>query len=255
MKASTKEQLREWARKAVEVLNEVSASTRTQYYLQSPLSNITAPVNTVVIGINPGSAQRGVSTLSAEEFLAGNSCWPDRFESNQEGATISIEWAKYFGGAHLFICGDESRHVSGFDDDTITVWTNLTPFATCNEKLLNDLHFQHSVPRIIELLDILKPKQIVLLSMEAFDRLEDFSNAEVQRQKIVRDTISGRILEIGAINAIPAIQLPHPSGNWGFHGLVIPVFFKMWQLYRQQTRTLEECAVRMRTQLCRLTPP
>lgn len=238
-KNDLKTELQRWAQDAVSTFNDVSAKTDTQYIQQSPLNCISKPIETMVIGINPGSARSGITTLSDVEFLAGNPCWNSRFEADTEGSDVSKEWARFFGNAHYFICGDKNRHVNSFDDDTKTVWTNLTPFATVKAGQLKDVHYKASLPLLLRLIGILSPKRIVLLGSDDFNYIAKYTKADVQREKVVRDKHGKMTLEIGAINGIPAIQLPHPSGNWKFHGLFVPVFVKMWEIVLNEKTIIE----------------
>lgn len=246
--------LQSWAQDAVTTFNEVSIKTGTQYIQQSPLNCINKRIETMVVGINPGSAQPGITTLSAEEFLAGNTCWNNRFENEAEGSEVSKEWTKFFGNAHYFICGDKNRHIKGFDDDSKTVWTNLTPFATVKANQLKGIHYETSLPLLLQLIRILSPKRIVLLGSDAFNRITNYSKANVQREKVVRDKQGKMTLEIGTIDGIPAIQLPHPSNNWGCHNLIAPIFVRMWEIVLNEKLSLRECAAKMRSQLTRLEP-
>lgn len=254
-KKDIRTELQFWAQDAVRMFNEVSERTDMQYIQQSPFDCISEPVETMVIGINPGSARPGVTTLSALEFLAGNPCWNSRFEDDAEGSEVSKEWMKFFGNAHYFICGDKSRHINGFDDDAKTVWTNLTPFATVKAEQLKGGHYETSLPSLIKLIGILSPQRIVLLGTDAFSNIAKYSEADVRREKVVRDKQGKTTLEIGTINGIPAIQLPHPSSrDWKFHGLFVPVFVKMWEIVLNEKLPLKECAAKMRSQLTRLEP-
>lgn len=145
-KISIKEALNDWAMKAVEEFNPLTREG-IGYYQQSPLNNINKPIETLVCGINPGSESSG-RELTAEIFLKGNEDWINRFVSEEENAFVSKKWAKYFGDAHYFICNDKVRHNDGFDDDTKTVWTNLTPFATLTRPvfLRNYMRYPSLIP-------------------------------------------------------------------------------------------------------------
>ncbi len=254
LKNNIQKELLDWAKEAVRIFNGVSADTNTRYIQQSPLDCISKRIETMVIGINPGSAQPGVTAITPEEFLAGNPCWNHRFENYAEGSEVSDRWAKFFGNAHYFICGDKSCHINGFDDDAKTVWTNLTPFATVNAQQLKKVHYEVSLPFLIRLIEILSPQRIVLLGSDAFDCMTKYAEADVQREKVVRDRQGKMTLEIGAIAGTPAIQLPHPSNNWGCHNLIAPIFVKMWEIVLNEKLSLKDCAAKMRSQLTRLEP-
>ena len=110
------ESLKDWAQRAINGtqingkdyrgFNEISKVTNTQYYLQSPLDKITNTIDTLVLGINPGGTDSGVTEMiSPEDFLKGNKHWENRFRDNH----VSSDWAAYFGRGHKMICGNQVR--------------------------------------------------------------------------------------------------------------------------------------------------
>lgn len=257
-------ELQQWAENAVEEFNKLSQKSKKEnkgkdkhgigYYQQSPLNVISKPVETLVCGINPGSGSSAVN-MTASEFLEGNKDWKNRFVSEEENAAITKEWAKYFGGVHYFVCGDHFRHNGGFDDDTKTVWTNLTPFATPDTGGLGKEIYQKSIPYTLELISVLRPKRIILLGFDSFNKIIKYGGIkkdEIIAIPVVRDKSENGILEIGSIYGIPTIQLPHPSRNWGFHKLFLPLFVKMWETIVKERRNLDETAKKIKIQLTRL---
>ncbi len=243
---NTKDSLKDWAEKAIEIFNPISEETTTQYYLQSPLDQITKPIETLVLGINPGSTKPGVTEMkSPEEFLKGNKDWDNRFKDDY----VSSNWAKYFGNGHFMLCGDQERRNRSLDEDSKTVWSNLTPFATTDASKLSKVHLEEGIPVTVQLIKILKPKRIILFSTDGFKHLKPY--AEVERLPIVKNVTTNRVIEIGTIESIPTIQLPHPSGNWGFPKFYIPMIVQMHQLHavNENNGTLEAVANKIKNQL------
>ena len=76
----------------------------------------------------------------------------------------------------------------------------------------------------------------------------------MSEKKILKDNLEDGILEIGEINGIPAIQLPHPSIMWGFHNIFVPLFAEMWRICLNEELPLDELSIKMRKQLTRLVP-
>lgn len=249
-----KDLLHDWAEEAIQVFNTVSSQKpNVPYYTQSPLNQITQPIDTLILGINPrstGSKSRYMK--SPEEYLCGNEYWQHRFEGPEEGSHVSSDWAKYFGNAHFMLCGDQERHNLLLDNDAKTVWTNLTPFATSDTSKLTKDHFEQALPFTARLINILRAKRIILLSTEGFTYLNPY--IKVERRPLVRDTTSNRIIEIGTINGIPALQLSHPSRDWGFPKFFIPMIVQMHKLHAvdEKNKSLEEVVTKIKSQLLRI---
>ncbi len=255
-KKSVREQLSDWARDAIKDLNPLALKTGIGYYQQSPLNGINNPIETLVCGINPGSGSSG-RELSAETFLNGNDDWTSRFISEDDNAYVSKKWAKYFGDAHYFICNDKVRHRDGFDNDTKTVWTNLTPFATPDSNGLTKELYTASIPYTLKLFQILKPKRIILLGFDSFDKIMKYHgdvNIKVIAIPIVKDRLEKGLLIVGTIDGIPTIQLPHPSRSWNFHRFFVPLFVQMWDQIVKERRPLIETAEKIKNNLTRLEP-
>lgn len=235
-----KSRLSDWARRATKAFNQLSKDTNTRYYQQSPLNLIDTPVETMVVGINPGSDSSGISTLTPDSFLAGNPNWNRRFESKSGRMIVSKEWARFFGAIHFFCCMNYDFHPDEFDDDKKTVWTNVTPFATPNENLLKNKHYTEAIPFTCELIEILQPRQLVIVGSNIINLLA--SMGTVNKIPVVRDNQSKRIIEIGCFNSIPFIQLPHPSRDWGFNKFFIPSFISIWRNLISDNRTVDDIA-------------
>lgn len=247
------ESLLKWAEDAIKIFNPLSELTSTQYYLQSPLNKVVKTVDTLVLGINPGSSGEQ-SILSAEQFLKGNVDWEYRFSHTEEGAHVSSKWAKYFGNGHFMICGDQERHNNGLDDDKKTVWSNLTPFATSDASKLSKDHLINGIPIMVNLIKILQPKRIILLTTDGFKHLEKYATTKIERLPLVKDVTTNKIIEIGTIAGIPTIQLPHPSGNWGFPKHFLPMIVQLHKLHAvdDKIKPLEETTTKIKNQLRRI---
>lgn len=255
-KHNIQNELQQWAEKAVGKFNELSKETGIGYYQQSPLDIIYKPIETLICGINPGSGSSAVC-MTPEKFLEGNEEWENRFVSDEENATITKDWAKFFGGVHYFVCGDQLRHNKGFDDDAKTVWTNLTPFATPDTKGLGVELYEKTIPYTLDLIKILRPKKIILLGFDTFDKILRYGKiekGEVIAIPIVKDKIGKGVLEVGSIYDIPTIQQPHPSRSWKFHNFFMPIFVKMWSQIIGEKKSIGETAEKIKAQLTRLEP-
>ena len=252
-----REELRKWAEDVVPEFNKLSDATKTPYYTQSPLNVIEWTIENLVIGIDPGSGGHEACILDVADFFTGNKEWWDnRFVSTENGAEITKGGKyKYFNNGHYIICGDRIRHNDGFDNDAKTVWTNFTPFSTKGKATINNDHYKKSVPKIVELINILSPKRIYLFGKDSFNFFTDYQNCvKIERKKILKDNLEDGILEIGEINGIPAIQLPHPSIKWRFHKIFVPLFAEMWRNCLKEKLPLDELSIKMRKQLTRLVP-
>lgn len=241
-------QLLEWAKDATTVYNKISAlEPNTKYYQQSPLNIISSPIENLIIGINPGSYSPGISELSPEQFLAGNPFWGNRFDNLIEGSKVSSSWRRFFGNVHYFICQDFEYHPEGFDNDSKTVWTNITPFATKSENHLKDAHYTDAIPLTARLIRILQPKRIYLLGKNIRSLLQN--DCKISHVQILQENRFGRKIEIGTIDSKPYIQLPHPSGNWGFSHFFIPTIVSIWRQVTINNNSLNETASRIKDEI------
>lgn len=212
------EQISKWANKYVPKFNNLSKLYSTPYYTQSPLDLIDSQVDLMIIGINPkGNADLYEQEQSIEQFLKGNPYWANRFD--QEGKTI---W-KFNQGVHFFLGYDNFYHPESIDNDAKTVWTNLSPFESNqgNKDLKKEL-MQEGLKGTLELIEILHPKRIVLLGITAFQQIEKvLGSKENIEYSPVFDNIKS---QIGRINQIPTVCVPHPSGQWEISNKFIPMF-------------------------------
>lgn len=212
------EQIIRWANKYVPNFNDLSKLYATPYYTQSPLNSINQQVDLMVIGINPkGNTGVGGRKMSIEQFLKGNPYWANRID--QEGKNT---W-KFNQGTHFFLGYDNFYAPKDIDNDEKTVWTNLSPFES--EQGNNDLKkelMEEGLKSTLELIDILQPKRIVLLGINAFRQIEKAigNNGRVEYSVVYSNVKS----QVGRINQIPTVCVPHPSGQWEVSNKFISMF-------------------------------
>lgn len=74
----------------------------------------------------------------------------------------------------------------------------------------------------LELIDILQPKRIVLLGINAFRQIEKAigNNGKVEYSTVYSNVKS----QVGRINQIPTVCVPHPSGQWEVSNKFISMF-------------------------------
>ncbi|KGN97457.1 hypothetical protein HQ36_06025 [Porphyromonas gingivicanis] len=202
------EQIVKWANEYVPKFNNLSKLYATPYCTQSPLDSINGQVDFMVIGINPkGNAGIGARMLSVDEYLKGNPSWKERFSVENK-----IRW-NFNQKARFFLGHDDYYHPEHIDNDERTVWTNLSPFESKqgNNDLKKEL-MQEGLKSTLDLIEILRPKRIVLLGINAFQQIEKAmgNNGSVE-YTFVFDNIKS---QVGRINRIPTVCVPHPSGHW-----------------------------------------
>lgn len=250
------ERLKEWANKYVPKFNELSKKYQTYYYTQSPLNTIEEDVDVMIIGINPkGKLGTGEFILDdPEKYLEGNPTWESRF---LEDGFISPGWGKkhkFLSGTHCFLGYDNFYHPESIDNDKKTIWTNLTPFVS--DKGNNDVFRELmavGVESTLELINIVRPKYIVLLGKDAFTQLKGSS---IESDSCIQYTqvFSNISAQIGRIFNIPTICVVHPSGQWEVSNKFAAMFVflhKMAEMTddRKKMRPLNEVADIMRNEM------
>lgn len=243
------ERIVDWAEKYVPIFNELSDKYNTYFYTQSPLNEINAPVDTMIIGINPkGNLNGGGCSLSAEEYISGNSSWYSRFDQNGKN-----QW-NFNHGVRFFLGYDDYRHPESIDDDRKTVWTNLSPFESRNGS--SDLRTKlmtEGVKSTLELIRILSPKRIILLGVNAFEQLKRCLGGVDQCIEF-SPVFSNIKSKIGRIYGIPTVCVPHPSRQWEVSNAFIPVFIYLHHLAemtnkKDEMRPLKEIVQYMRHEM------
>lgn len=205
-----KKGLREWAEKYVPMFNELAQKYNTSYYTQSPLDKVEASPELMVIGFNPaGTFGGGAEVKYTTSFLKGNPCWNQRFQENGE---IHKQWNAYFGTARCFlgVTGKKSEH--SVDDDTKTVWTNLTPFPSPQglTQMKNEIAYK-GYDSTLDLISVFKPRRIVFMGFDGFKSFENYCR-KMLGKSIEHLCIADKYkIEIGKIEDIPFIVTMHPS--------------------------------------------
>lgn len=198
-----------WAEKYVPQFNKLAKDTDSCFYTQSPLIALNSEVNLMIIGINPGCGGFYSKDITVDEFLAGNPSWSERFLEN---GSPHKAWGRFLTGVHTFLGYDRSKHTESIDNDSKTVWTNLTPFSTPRANQLNKNLLEAGVKSTTELFSIIKPKRIILLGKDAFLRLEQaIEPSLLEYENAFHNQIP---LSIGRICNIPTYCVVHPSGKW-----------------------------------------
>ncbi|MDE5575217.1 MAG: hypothetical protein K2I87_05840 [Bacteroidales bacterium] len=247
-----KKELREWAEKYVPKFNELAQKYNTSYYTQSPLDKVETSPELMVIGINPaGTFGGGAEVKDADTFLKGNPCWSQRFTT--EGR-MAADWDKFLWNARFFLGFGERYAVNPIDDDTKTVWTNLTPFPSPKgSKDLKNEVLTMGIESTLELITVLKPKRIVFMGVGDFKALENCCQNmghAIEHLRIV-DSYS---LEIGSLDNIPFVVIPHPcSSKWPLSNKFTSAFVLAHKLSaieeKGKMRPLKEVAKVMKDEL------
>lgn len=229
------DEVKKWAEKYVPKFNELSKKYQTAYYTQSPLNVVEGNVDTMVIGINPKGCLGGGEKVfdSADDYLKGNPTWAKRFLAD---GSINPDWKKFLAGSHTFLGYDHFYHPESIDNDQRTVWTNLSPFVSANghKDLYKEL-MTEGVKSTLELIEIVKPKYIVLLGKNAFMALKKNSEASDTAIEYTH-VFSNRAAQIGRIYKIPAVCVVHPSRQWEVSNKFIPAFIFLHKMSEMTNR-------------------
>ena len=255
MRNNIQKQLTDWADKYVPIFNDLSTRTHTIYYTQSPLNEVESEIDLMIIGINPKCKHRNAHediSKTTDDFLKGNPHWENRF---------SEKW-DFIENAHHFLGYDKDYHPESIDNEKKTVWTNISPFQSNNGFTdLPNIVLKDSIDSLMDLISILKPKRIVLLCRQAFDKFEKYASRkqEIEHTIVVDDSNDhNKILQIGRIQGISTVCVDHPSGrgrsSWAisntFNSLFIFLFFLIDELEDGKTiKTLKEVKIKMIQQL------
>ena len=216
-------ELRNWAEECTSRFNELSVTYGRAYYTQSPLNKLTGPAELMIVGINP-AGDNGITTLDADGFLRGNVAWNDRF--SQDGK-LNKEWNKFIGNTHSLLGYRNDVRCDMIDDDSKTVWTNLTPFVSRKGSV--DIPWElmsAGIEALLKLIVIVKPRKIVLLGAKAFGELDRYCKSEQSASIAIEHlpVIDSIKLEIGRIDTIPAVQICHPAGQWPISNKFTSIF-------------------------------
>lgn len=228
MYADKKELILNWANKNISALNKLAYESQTVFYTQSPLNQIDSDIETLILGINPKgephTASENVKEISVDDFLNGNSCWSQRFADKS--------WHKFVMGTRKFLGYDSRETTDAIDLNNKTVWANLVPFPSMHGfKDLSAEQINTGIECTLELIDILKPERIVLLTKEGSLKLQDKKINETLRNKIkfIR-VLESPNLEIGLIDGVHTVCINHPSQKWPVSNLFPSIFLLIHKL-------------------------
>lgn len=174
------------------------------FYTQSPLLNLTCPPKVLVIGINPGSGgsyreqcnnplwELNGNPMDGLHLIKGNPCWSEH-----------KKWRYWKRLRQMF--GEDNNPM---DDENGYVVTNASFFATFKAKELNKNILKKTTPCSIELIDILKPQFILVLSGKSVLR----TMAEVDEKTHYTQLFNSYSnVFIGDIHGVPCCGVSHPS--------------------------------------------
>ena len=181
------EKLEGWAKETinvynriVETLNEKSPDKKWGYYTQSVLKRDTLNPDILILGINPGAAGGGIMT--GEELLRGNPCFKEKNdkeiidiffnncdpEKRKSGWDIMVKTRKMLELAGKQILNDLDKFVL----------SNMVFLGTSKQGQI-PLSFNEQMEcatQTIKLIDILKPKVILLLGDQTRDLFMKVAN-------------------------------------------------------------------------------
>lgn len=136
---------------------------------------------------------------------------------------------------------DASKHEDTIDNDHKVVWTNLTPFQS--DKGFTDLKVElrdEGIKSTLELITILRPKEIVFLGGNAFSLLDKYADDSLRQQFEHTKVFDNLPLEIGRLYNMPAYYVSHPSGKWPVSHCFTSVFIflrKLIDIYEDEKPT------------------
>ncbi len=204
MQKTVKEELRLWAQEYVPKFEKLAKEFETCYYTQSPLAEIEDCIDTLILGINPKGDGKVSEDKTVDGFLDGNEYWSTRFK-----------W-KFFVETRWFLGYNHLESSDSVDNEKKTVWANLTPFVSNNgfSDLKPEL-VSVGVESTLRLIEILKPKRIILLTKDGFRVLRGKKVPQSVKDRISSvQVLESPALEIGMILGVPTVCVPHPSGQW-----------------------------------------
>lgn len=183
-KNQIQEELADWAEKTVEVYNPMAQSTGLGYYTQSVLNRENLKPELLILGINPG-AFGGDITLTGKELLQGNPCFKglsDRdilFELSEKHDKKKRRygwdlWKKLF---KLFDYSQKGEILRNLDNFVIS---NMVFFGTENEgQIPQGIDSNICAQQTLKLIDILKPKVVLLLGVKCRSLFEAVSKKKM----------------------------------------------------------------------------
>ena len=176
-KKQIQEKLRKWAEETVKVYNPIANCLG--YYTQSVLDRETLDPDILILGINPGAAGGGIMT--GEELLQGNPC----FKGKNDNEIMDIffnnpDAQKRRHGWDLMVKVRKMLEFAGkhtLDDLDKFVLSNMVFFGTAEQGQIPIVINQDVCARqTLKLIDILKPKVVLLLGDQSRDLFKKNAN-------------------------------------------------------------------------------
>lgn len=184
--SNIEKQIQKWAEDAAKTYNDLGLN----YYSQSPLINL-RPNPILICGINPGSNGK-FEEHDVLYIINGNPTWSEH-----------KKWGYWKNLKQYF------RYNPDLLEDGHYVLTNLSFCATKKAHDISKETLKASLQTTLDLIDILQPKRIVLLSGKmAFSLLEEATD------KIKHITVINEDLNYGEISEIPVLGVAHPSARF-----------------------------------------
>lgn len=191
--------IQEWGNKTMALYTQIALNPANKalyhVYTQSDLTQVESNPHVMIVGINPGSGcYRDYNSPTVEEFLKGSPSWGQR------------DTMPYWRNVKSCV-----NTISDFADNcSQTVVTNLTCFASKKLNQLNQHAMRLSAPMTMELIKILSPDILVILSRNVLSIIESINKesgllGDIDYENIYDDVYAG------AINGKPMVCMPHPS--------------------------------------------
>lgn len=182
-----KEELLDWAEKTINVYNPMAQRTGLGYYTQSVLDRKSLNPDLLILGINPGAA--GGSIMTAKELLQGNPC----FIGKKDKEIIDIYFNNYDPqkrkkGWDLMVKIRKMLELAGkqtLEDLDKFVLTNMVFIGTAKQgQIPKEINQDVCAKQTLELIDILKPKVILLLGDQTRDLFKKVANVSHMEELI-----------------------------------------------------------------------
>ena len=166
---SIQNELREWAEETVNVYNPMAQTAGLGYYTQSVLNRETLDPDLLILGINPGAA--GGCLMTGKELLLGNPC----FKGKNDKEIIDIFYNNYDPqkrkkGWDIMVKTRNMLELAGkqiLNDLDKFVLSNMVFFGTAKQgQIPKAINKNDCAKQTLKLIEILKPKVIVLLGKE-----------------------------------------------------------------------------------------
>lgn len=194
--------IKEWGEKAVAIYTDIALNHANKalyhVYTQSDLTQVESNPHVMIVGINPGSGKEGhFERIETKEFLHGNICWEERNEKGKWQYWKKIK--SLVGVIPEFV-----------DDSSHTVVTNLTCFASKELSQLNQRAMMETAPLTMELIKILSPHILVIISRNVLSIIESINKDSRMLGDIYCEPVYDDVC-VGTINGIPMVCIPHPN--------------------------------------------